>query len=239
MLNNKELLEKLDSADISVQSELVENNMGLVYSIAGKFDNRAYEREDIIQIGAMGLVKAVKKFDTSFGVQFSTYAVPMILGEIKRFLRDDGAIKVSRSIKETALKGRRCREMLEKKLGREPTINEISTECGILPDELLEAFEAAMPPESLQSTISEDDGLCLMGLVSGEESEKKIVDRLLVKQLLDGLTQRERDIILMRYFKGKTQSETAKCIGVSQVQISRLEKKALKNMRDAVGNECK
>lgn len=239
MLNNKELLEKLDSGDISVQSELVENNMGLVYSIAGKFDNRAYEREDIIQIGAMGLVKAVKKFDTSFGVQFSTYAVPMILGEIKRFLRDDGAIKVSRSIKETALKGRRCREMLEKKLGREPTINEISTECGILPDELLEAFEAAMPPESLQSTISEDDGLCLMGLVSGEESEKKIVDRLLVKQLLDGLTQRERDIILMRYFKGKTQSETAKCIGVSQVQISRLEKKALKNMRDAVGNECK
>lgn len=239
MLNNKELLEKLDSGDISVQSELVENNMGLVYSIAGKFDNRAYEREDIIQIGAMGLVKAVKKFDTSFGVQFSTYAVPMILGEIKRFLRDDGAIKVSRSIKETALKGRRCREMLEKKLGREPTINEISTECGILPDELLEAFEAEMPPESLQSTISEDDGLCLMGLVSGEESEKKIVDRLLVKQLLDGLTQRERDIILMRYFKGKTQSETAKCIGVSQVQISRLEKKALKNMRDAVGNECK
>lgn len=239
MLNNKELLEKLDSGDISVQSELVENNMGLVYSIAGKFDNRAYEREDIIQIGAMGLVKAVKKFDTSFGVQFSTYAVPMILGEIKRFLRDDGAIKVSRSIKETALKGRRCREMLEKKLGREPTINEISAECGILPDELLEAFEAAMPPESLQSTISEDDGLCLMGLVSGEESEKKIVDRLLVKQLLDGLTQRERDIILMRYFKGKTQSETAKCIGVSQVQISRLEKKALKNMRDAVGNECK
>ena len=239
MLNNKELLEKLDSGDISVQSELVENNMGLVYSIAGKFDNRAYEREDIIQIGAMGLVKAVKKFDTSFGVQFSTYAVPMILGEIKRFLRDDGAIKVSRSIKETALKGRRCREMLEKKLGREPTINEISTECGIMPDELLEAFEAEMPPESLQSTISEDDGLCLMGLVSGEESEKKIVDRLLVKQLLDGLTQRERDIILMRYFKGKTQSETAKCIGVSQVQISRLEKKALKNMRDAVGNECK
>ena len=239
MLNNKELLEKLDSGDISVQSELVENNMGLVYSIAGKFDNRAYEREDIIEIGAMGLVKAVKKFDTSFGVQFSTYAVPMIIGEIKRFLRDDGAIKVSRSIKETALKGRRCREMLEKKLGREPTINEISAECGILPDELLEAFEAAMPPESLQSTISEDDGLCLMGLVSGEESEKKIVDRLLVKQLLDGLTQRERDIILMRYFKGKTQSETAKCIGVSQVQISRLEKKALKNMRDAVGNECK
>ncbi len=240
MLDNTVLLQRLDKGDESAKTLLVENNMGLVYSIAGKFEHSNYEREDLVQIGAVGLIKAVQKFDTSFDVQFSTYAVPMIIGEIKRFLRDDGAIKVSRSIKETALKGKRCREMLEKKLGRTPTISEISNECKIPAEELLEAFEASSPPESLQAAVTESEtGLCLMGLIAGENDENEIVDRLLIKQLLEILDERDREIIIMRYFKGKTQAEIAECIGVSQVQVSRLEKKALLNMRSVMEEEHK
>ncbi len=236
MVDNSELLGRLSRGDEPAKALLVENNMGLVYSIVAKLDNRGYEREDLVQIGAIGLIKAVNKFDTSFGVQFSTYAVPMILGEIKRFLRDDGAIKISRSIKEKALKGRRCREALEKRLGRTPTVGEISLECGIPADELLEAFDAMAPVESLQAAVGGDeDGLNLMGLVSGEDEETEIVDKLVINQSLSKLTKRQREIIILRYFKGKTQSEIAKRIGISQVQVSRIEKKALLCMRESIG----
>lgn len=232
MLDNTVLLERYNNGDEAAKAQLVENNMGLVYSVVGKLREGPYEREDLIQIGAIGLIKAVSKFDTSFGVQFSTYAVPMILGEIKRFLRDDGAIKISRSIKETALKGKRCEEVLEKKLGRTPTISEISAECNISQEELLSAFEAMTPVESLQSPVYDDEeSLCLMGLVGGKDEENEIVDRLVIKELLHKLTDREREIIILRYFKGKTQTEIAERIGVSQVQISRIEKKALLSMR--------
>jgi RNA polymerase sporulation-specific sigma factor len=235
MLENSELLKRLDKGDESAKELLIENNMGLVYSIVNKLDNRMYEREDLVQIGAIGLIKAVDKFDTSYNVQFSTYAVPMILGEIKRFLRDDGAIKVSRSVKEAALKGRKCRDKLEKKLGRTPTIGEISAECDIACDVLMEAFEASIPPESLQAaTVEGEENLTLMGLVSGEEEENELVDKLLIKESLKSLTDRERDIIIMRYYKGKTQTEIAERIGVSQVQISRIEKKALMKMRNSI-----
>ena len=238
MQDNAELLGKFCRGDEGVLSELIENNMGLVYSIVSKLENRMYDKEDLVQIGAMGLVKAVRKFDTSFGVQFSTYAVPMIIGEIKRFLRDDGTIKVSRSIKETAMKGRRCKEVLEKRLGRTPTVNEISAECGIMPEQLIEAFEASSPPQSLQAEVLEgEDGLCLMGLISGEDNENEIVDRLFIRQMLGQLNERERKIIIMRYFRGKTQNEISKEIGVSQVQISRLEKKALEKMRDLADDD--
>ena len=235
MLENSELLKRLEKGDESAKELLIENNMGLVYSIINKLDNRMYEREDLVQIGAIGLIKAVDKFDTSYNVQFSTYAVPMILGEIKRFLRDDGAIKVSRSVKEAALKGRRCRDKLEKQLGRTPTIGEISAECGIASDILMEAFEASVPPESLQAaTVEGEENLTLMGLVSGEDEENELVDKLLIKDSLNHLTDRERNIIIMRYYKGKTQTEIAERIGVSQVQISRIEKKALMKMRDNI-----
>lgn len=235
MLDNAKLLEKFAGGDEAALSCLVENNMGLVYSIVSKLDSGIYEREDLIQIGAIGLIKAVKKFDISFGVKFSTYAVPMILGEIKRFLRDDGAVKVSRSVKETALKGRRCKDVLEKRLGRTPTVNEISEECGVLPEEMINAFEAVTPPQSLQAAMSEsEDGLCLMGLICGENNENEIVDKIFIKQLLENLGEREKEIIMLRYFKGKTQTEISKIVGVSQVQISRLEKKALEKMRNAV-----
>lgn len=240
MLNNSELLERLEFGDRSAENLLVENNMGLVYSIVSRLENRMYDREDLVQIGAVGLIKAVKKFDTSFNVQFSTYAVPMILGEIKRFLRDDGAIKVSRSIKETALKGRRCRETLEKKLGRTPSISEIAKESGITEEELIEAFEASAPPESLQAAVVDgDDRMSLMGLVADEGNEEKIVDKLVIKQSLLNLTDREREIIILRYFKGKTQTDISEHIGVSQVQISRIEKKALLKMRSVIEDNDK
>lgn len=233
MPDNEELLKRFSRGDKEALALLVEKNMGLVHSIVNKIEC-TYDREDLVQIGAMGLVKAVRKFDSSFGVKFSTYAVPMILGEIKRFLRDDGAVKVSRSIKETAYKGKRCMERLEKKLGRTPTVKEISEECGVMPEDIAEAFEAAAPPRSLQAVISDDgDGLCLMGIVAGEDNENEIVDRLFVNQLLHELDEREKKIIIMRYFMHKTQSEISKTIGVSQVQISRLEKKALLKMRNA------
>lgn len=239
MQDNAELLERFCNGDEQAMPKLVKNNMGLVYSVVSKLENRMYDKEDLVQIGSMGLVKAIRKFDTSFGVQFSTYAIPMIIGEIKRFLRDDGTIKVSRSIKETAMKGRRCMEILEKRLGRTPTVNEISAECGILPEQLIEAFEASAPPQSLQEQVLDgEDGLCLMGLIAGEDNENEIVDRLFVRQMLGQLNERERKIIIMRYFRGKTQSEVSKEVGVSQVQISRLEKKALQKMRDFAVDDC-
>ena len=235
MPTNAELITRLCEGDAEAQSMLVENNMGLVYSIAGKFLNRGYDREDIVQLGAIGLVKAVKKFDASFGVQFSTYAVPMIIGEIKRFLRDDGAIKVSRSLKEAAAKGRRCEDLLSKELGRSPTIAEISARCGLDPDLLIEAFEAQIVPESLDMQTGDDENsLSLMGLLSGPDEESEIVDRLYISQSLATLSDRERDIIVMRYFRGRTQAEIASVIGVSQVQISRIEKKALLKMREVM-----
>lgn len=235
MASNAELLQRLSEGDESAADALVENNMGLVYSVVGKFGYSGYERDDLVQLGAIGLIKAVRRFDCSFDVQFSTYAVPMILGEIKRFLRDDGVIKISRSIKEAAIKGKRSEESLRKLLGRNPTIREISIDCGVDEDLLLQAFEASYPPESLQSAANaDDDGLTLMGLVGGESEEEEIVDRLFVAESLRALDERERRIITLRYFRGRTQSEIATELGVSQVQISRLEKKALLKMRQVL-----
>lgn len=236
MSKNSELVEKYKSGDEKAADELVENNMGLVYSIVKRFSNVCYESEDLIQIGAIGLIKAVRRFDLSFDVQFSTYAVPMIIGEIKRFLRDDGAIKVSRSIKETAIKGRRAEEILRKKLGREVGISEIAKEIGIDETELVQAFDASLMPESLYAEVrngSKDDGkgVRLLDIVPDCDTEEKITDRVFIKEALSVLNERERRIILMRYFKGKTQAEISEIIGVSQVQVSRLEKKAIEKMR--------
>ncbi len=232
--DNTLLLSRLQSGDESARDLIIENNMGLVYNIANKFLNRGYEREDLIQIGSIGLIKAVKKFDTTLGVQFSTYAVPVILGEIKRFLRDDGAIKVSRSLKEVAMKGRKCEERLNRELGRTPTIMEISKECGIDESLLLEAFEASMPVESIYKNVGDDENLSLMNILEGENITEKVIDKIYIKESLDALTDREKNIINLRYYKGKTQSDIAKLMGVSQVQISRLEKKALLKMRQVL-----
>lgn len=235
MADNTELLQRYRAGDSGAGDMIVEQNMGLVYSVVKRFIGRGCETEDLVQIGAIGLIKAVRKFDTGFGVQFSTYAVPMIAGEIKRFLRDDGVIKVSRSLKENAIKGRRASEQLSKRLGRTPTIGEISAECGIPEDELLAAFEAATQPESLHEGVGDRDDESSMRklemIAADENTEEKIVDRVFIKEALSSLSKREQDIIVMRYFRGKTQSEIAGMIGVSQVQVSRIEKKALQRIK--------
>ena len=234
MLDNATLLERVKNGDTQAEKAMVENNMGLVHSIAKRFTARGAETEDLVQIGAIGLIKAVKKFNPEYGVQFSTYAVPMITGEIKRFMRDDGTVKISRVLKETAMKGWRSEERLRKKLCREPTISEISEECGIGAANLVEAFEAASPPGSIYESVYSGGGkdVRLMDTLGGGEIEEDVINRVLVKEALSCLTEREKKVMLMRYFRGKTQSEIARSLGVSQVQISRIEKKALERIRE-------
>lgn len=211
---------------------IVENNMGLVWSVVRKFMNRGHEAEDLFQIGSIGLIKAVEKFDSSFGVQFSTYAVPMIMGEIKRHLRDDGIIKVSRSLKETSIRARAAAERLSKEMGREPTVSEIAVEVGVAADELVMAMDATVAPESINATVTED-GKPLENIIdSGFDMEGTVITRISIKEALQNLDARERQIIVMRYFKDKTQSQVAKQLGISQVQVSRIEKKILSRMKD-------
>lgn len=233
MTDNAALLERVREGDKRAENLMVEQNMGLVYSIVKRFSGRGYELDDLTQIGAIGLIKAVKKFNPEFNVQFSTYAVPMIAGEIKRFMRDDGAIKISRSLKESAMKGWRAEEILRRKLNREPTISEVSEECGIEVEDLLEAFEAAAPPESIYESIYSggDKEIQVVDTIAGEEIENNIINKVLLDDILKQLKPREKQILILRYFKGKTQSEIAKMVGVSQVQISRIEKKAIEKIR--------
>lgn len=233
MKDNTALLKRVREGDKQAQSIMVEENMGLVYSIVKRFTNRGYEAEDLVQIGAIGLIKAVQKFNPEFNVQFSTYAVPMITGEIKRFMRDDGAVKVSRTLKENAMKGRRSEEILRIRLNRQPTIKEISDECGIDCESLIEAFEATVPPESIYESVY-DNGekeIQLVDMIDGGTIEDGIINKVLVNDILKKLKKREREVLLLRYFRGKTQSEIASMIGVSQVQISRIEKKAIEKIR--------
>lgn len=236
MRDNTALIERVREGDKNAESLMVEQNMGLVHSVVGRFLNRGCEKEDLTQIGAIGLIKAVKKFNPDFNVQFSTYAVPLIIGEIKRFLRDNGALKISRTFKENALKGRRSEEALIRKLNRQPTIAEVSAHCGIDAADLLEAYEAVTPPESLYGSAY-DNGekeVFLVDTLIGDEIEDDIVNKVMLNEVLMRLTEREKEIILLRYFRGKTQSEIARYIGVSQVQVSRIEKKAIEHIRKDV-----
>lgn len=218
--------------DCRAMEYIVENNTGLVWSVVRKFMNRGHEAEDLFQIGSIGLIKAVEKFDSSFGVRFSTYAVPMIMGEIKRHLRDDGIIKVSRSLKETSMRARAAAERLSKEFGREPTISEVAAEVGVPADELAMALDATVAPESINATVTED-GKPLENIIdSGFDMEGTVITRISIKEALQNLDVRERQIIVMRYFKDKTQSQVAKQLGISQVQVSRIEKKILSRMRD-------
>lgn len=231
MNSNSLLLKKLKNGDKSVEDELVEKNMGLVISAAKRFANRGYDFEELTQVGSIGLIKAIKRFDSSFDVQFSTYAVPMIMGEIRRFLRDDGIIKVSRSLKETAIKGWKAEEILRRELKREPTITEISECCGIPTENLIEAFDAVTLPESI---YYENDESGNSEKLKVSDCESDIINKVLISGLLDKLEKREKQIIVLRYFKEKTQSQIAEIIGVSQVQISRIEKNVLEKLRKMV-----
>lgn len=233
MNDNAALIKRAGEGDNEAQNELVENNMGLVYSIVKRYTGRGYDLEDLVQIGAIGLIKAVKKFDTSFDVKFSTYAVPVIAGEIKRHIRDDGAVKISRTLKETAMKGWRAEEELRKKLNREPTIKEISEFCDIDAQLMANAFEAATPPSSIYESIydNSDKEINLLDTMASGENEEGIINKVMADNILKALKPREKKIIVLRYYKGKTQAEIAKIIGVSQVQVSRIEKQVITSLR--------
>ncbi len=232
---NLELIKKAKLGDKKALDELVEKNLPLVTAISKKFLNRGYEYEDIFQIGSMGLIKAINNFDASYNVQFSTYAVPMIMGEIRRFIRDDGLIKVSRSVKYTARKLHFDKEKLTKKLHREPTVEELSKFSGIDKEQIIFATEAINEPKYLYDTIHQDDGspiYLIDKVVLKDESEIDELDKIALKEALSKLDQRSRQIIILRYFKDITQVKVAKMLGISQVQVSRIEKKVLKTMKE-------
>lgn len=228
------LIQKAHTGDKEARDTLVEKNMGLVYSAVRRFRSRGVEMEDLIQIGSIGLLKAIEKFDIKYEVRFSTYAVPMITGEIKRFLRDDGMIKVSRSMKETAARAYQAREQLERRMGREPSLNEIAQEVQLSVEELAMALDAGAEVESLQKAIYQGDGneLSLLDRIGeGENEGEKLLNRMFLEEALKTLKPEERQIIYLRYFCDKTQSAIAQKLGISQVQVSRLEKKILKRLR--------
>lgn len=209
----------------------IEQNLGLVHSVAKRFIGRGAEYEDLVQIGSVGLVKAARNFDESTGYKFSTYAVPMIMGEIKRYLRDDGAVKISRSIKENAGKLGYAKEKLKKKLGRSPTISEIANETGISQEDVVSALEAMQPVGSIYETTPDGENYVLDRLALPEDEEEETVNRIFLKELIDSLDSRSQKVILLRYFKEKTQQQIAEELGVSQVQVSRIEKKILEELR--------
>ena len=233
------LIHLVQNGDEKAKEILIESNLGLVRSVVSKFLNIGYERDDLFQLGSIGLIKAIYKFDPKFNVKFSTYAVPMILGEIKRYLRDDGMIKVSRSLKQIAIKAKMQTEILTKKLGREPTIEELSKEVGVDKEDLVMALESNFSVEYLHGVIHEEEGspICLIDKISlkGENEEEKVIDNLLLKEVLGQLDKRERQIIMLRYFEDKTQSEIGEMLNISQVQVSRIEKKVLSKLKTYIG----
>ena len=228
------LIEQAHKGDKEARDRLVENNMGLIWSIVRRFMKRGYEPEDLLQIGSIGLLKAIDKFDTGYDVKFSTYAVPMITGEIKRFLRDDGMLKVSRTIKENAVKIRGVRETMSSELNREPTIEELSRKTGISKEDVVLALDSANEVESLHKTVYQGDGSAILLMDRLEENrndQEELLNRLLLEELLKELSDQERELITLRYFEEKTQSDIAKRLGISQVQVSRMEKRILTRLR--------
>jgi len=232
--HTKDLIKSAKDGDKEALGKIVEENSGLVWSIVTRFIGRGCETEDLFQIGSIGLIKAVERFDEGLGLQFSTYAVPMIMGEIRRFLRDDGIIKVSRSVKETAAKAGYCIKNLQSKLGREPTISELSETLGIPTEELTMALEATSAPDSIYRSVGDSDSsTLLLDKISSEmDVEEDAINKVAVRELLKEAEPKERQIIYYRYFKDKTQSEIAKMLNISQVQVSRIEKRLLKRLRE-------
>lgn len=230
-----ELISRSQDGDKHSEEVLIQHNIGLISSIAKRFLNRGYEFEDLFQIGSIGLIKAIKNFNPGFDVKFSTYAVPMIMGEIKRFIRDDGIIKVSRSLKDIAKKARVAKERLSKTLGREPTLAELSEELKLSPEDLAVAMDSMLSPGYLYDVIHQDDGspVLLIDKISEEKDmDNEVTDKIALKEVLDKLEPKARQIIILRYFKDKTQTEIAHMLGISQVQVSRIEKKVLAKMKD-------
>ena len=226
-----ELIAKSQAGDQNATEQLVKENAGLIWAVARRFVGRGTELDDLYQLGCLGFLKAVEGFDLEYGTQFSTYAVPKISGEIRRFLRDDGAVKVSRSIKEQAVTIKSTRSRLSSALGREPTIQEISRQTGFSPEEIALAETATASTESIQRESGEE-GFSLENILTDTESEERMVEKIALKQAIDALPEREKMVVKLRYFHCLTQQQVAKVMEVSQVQVSRIEKKAILNLRE-------
>ncbi len=227
----EELISLAQNGDEQACQTLVEDNSGLVWSVARRFLGRGAEADDLYQLGCLGFLKAVEGFDTAYGTQFSTYAVPKIAGEIRRFLRDDGAVKVSRGLKEQSATIKSARNRLTNALGREPTIQEISRQTGLSPEEIALAETATAATESIQRETG-DEGFSLEDVLTDTESEERMVEKIALRQAIDRLPEREATVIKLRFFHALTQERVAKVLSVSQVQVSRIEKKAIAQLRE-------
>lgn len=224
------LLERAQQGDETACERVLTENTGLIWSVVKRYYGRGVEPDDLYQLGCLGFLKAVRGFDLTYGTQFSTYAVPKIAGEIRRFLRDDGPVKVERSVREKAMGVYGAREKLRAALGREPSLSELSEETGLSVEEIAEIDLATSVPDSLQQETG--DGLTLESVLGGESPEEGMVERLTLRACIDTLPERERMTILLRFFKGLTQEQTARVLRVSQVQVSRLERRALQTLRE-------
>ena len=231
MTGLEELIRRSQSGNRDATQQLVEENSGLIWSVARRFMGRGTEADDLYQLGCLGFLKAVEGFDLEYGTQFSTYAVPKIAGEIRRFLRDDGAVKVSRSLKEQSATTKATRNRLTSALGREPTIQEISRQTGFSPEEIALAETATAATESIQKQTGEE-GFSLENILTDTESEEGLVEKIALRQAIEALPEREKTVIKLRYFHCLTQQRVAKVMDVSQVQVSRIEKKALGLLRE-------
>ena len=233
-MDNIELIKRAHMGDKAARDQLVFENTGLIWSMVRRFSGRGYELEDLFQIGCVGILKAIDKFDLTFDVKFSTYAVPMILGEIKRFLRDDGMVKVSRTLKENGWRIRLAETELSGELGREPTIEEVAKRVEMTREDVVLTLEANREVESIHRVVYENDGgeVCLGDQIADKESGDELENHMVLKKLLDELPEKDKSIIRMRYFGEKTQSQVAELMGISQVQVSRMEKKILLRLRE-------
>ena len=233
MSRPEELIRRAQAGDQAAAEQLVNENTGLIWSMARRFLGRGTESEDLYQLGCLGFLKAVEGFDLDYGTQFSTYAVPKIAGEIRRFLRDDGAIKVSRSLKERSAAVRLMRSRLASALGREPTIGELAEQLGLTAEEIALAENATQEVESIHRACGEE-GFTLESILTDTESEERMLEKIALRQAISELPEREKSVIALRYFHGLTQDRVAKVLGVSQVQVSRIEKKAIGMLREKI-----
>ena len=231
MTRTEELILAVQAGDEGAGETLVSENTGLIWSVARRFQGRGTEMDDLYQLGCLGFLKAVEGFDPAFGTQFSTYAVPKIAGEIRRFLRDDGAVKVSRTIKEQAAAIKTARNALTGALGREPTVVELSRQTGLSPEEIAVAETATAATESIQRQTG-DEGFSLEDVLADPEAEERMLERIDLTQAIGKLPEREAMVIKLRYFHALTQQRVSVVLGVSQVQVSRIEKKALAQLRE-------
>lgn len=228
-----DLIRAAQEGDQKASARLIRENAGLIWSVVKRYDWGKYDTEDLYQLGCLGFLKAVRGFDPDFGTMFSTYAVPKIAGEIRRFLRDDGAIKVSRSLKEHASLIRQTRSTLTNIFGREPTIHELSQHTGLTAEEIVLAENATAEVESIHRESGEE-GFTLENILTDTESEERMVERIALREAISQLPERERTVIQLRYFHGLTQDRVARVLSVSQVQISRIEKKAIQSLRERI-----